>query len=386
MSTLRIGIRIGLTLSIVLAVCSARAHGQKTPSADLPEPKILAAFDIAKHGDEIVVPVRLNGRAYPFLFDTGCSTHVFDLSLSGDLGPKVGTARVLTPDLDGRVPYYESPSLLLGECDVSNMSYVSRASVQSSAGQEGNDYVGMLGSPALKRHVVRVDFDRGRFEVLESTPARASWGDRIPLERGSGAFEVVVETAAGPERFTLDTGCAGVAIRESLAKRLGSHVTPTGTQSFVTAFRSHKFPTHKLDSLAVGPFRVEEINVMETRMNLLGLSFLRRFKVVLDVANNAMYLTPGEHFTRGDDVDHAGLELRVGKRVRVARVKHGGPAEAAGIRPGDFVTHINGVDVNKLGFFEVRWVLGSPPGTKVRLECERGKTVCEEVTIELADD
>lgn len=57
--------------------------------------------------------------------------------------------------------------------------------------------------------------------------------------------------------------------------------------------------------------------------------------------------------------------------VGILRVSRGGPAERAGIRPGDFITAVNGKEVRTLGeFYRTAWALGGP-GTGIPVEVER---------------
>jgi S1-C subfamily serine protease len=71
-------------------------------------------------------------------------------------------------------------------------------------------------------------------------------------------------------------------------------------------------------------------------------------------------------------------------RVMVDRVTSGGPAEQAGLQPGDFVLKVAGKEVDGLGgFYRKVWALG-PAGIDVPLSILRG-TRMEEITVRSAD-
>jgi serine protease Do len=70
--------------------------------------------------------------------------------------------------------------------------------------------------------------------------------------------------------------------------------------------------------------------------------------------------------------------------VAVTRISQGGPSEAAGVRPGDFILAVNGKPVRSVAeFYRTVWALG-PAGVEVPLLLERsGKSVS--ITIRSVD-
>ncbi len=56
--------------------------------------------------------------------------------------------------------------------------------------------------------------------------------------------------------------------------------------------------------------------------------------------------------------------------LKVSALRHGGPAERAGVEVGDMVTSYNGVPVRDLRQFR-DLVLGSPPGSTARITVRR---------------
>jgi S1-C subfamily serine protease len=67
----------------------------------------------------------------------------------------------------------------------------------------------------------------------------------------------------------------------------------------------------------------------------------------------------------------SGFGLKEAKGVLVAQVQPGSAAERAGLKRGDVITSLNGVEVNDPNVFRNQ-VAGTPPGTEVTLNVLRG--------------
>ncbi|HEY8525427.1 MAG TPA: trypsin-like peptidase domain-containing protein [Acidimicrobiales bacterium] len=72
-----------------------------------------------------------------------------------------------------------------------------------------------------------------------------------------------------------------------------------------------------------------------------------------------------------DHVEGSGLHDRAGQGAELVAVEPGGPAAAAGLRPGDVVVAIDGRPVDRMSDL-VRWLRARPPGHPAELAVERG--------------
>lgn len=107
---------------------------------------------------------------------------------------------------------------------------------------------------------------------------------------------------------------------------------------------------------------------------LLGNSFLRRFRLALDYANQVIWLdptaAPSEHDSR-----LAGVGLTIEHRwgeVRVVGVEAESPAAEAGVVYGDVIVSIDGVATRDLADSVVEERLRGPAGSDVVLIVRRG--------------
>jgi hypothetical protein len=79
----------------------------------------------------------------------------------------------------------------------------------------------------------------------------------------------------------------------------------------------------------------------------IGGRFLRRFRVIFDLARNRMILEPGKYFRDVDELDMSGAALvsegdEKLQAFKVVRVRDKSPAAEAGLRPQDTVLAIDG--------------------------------------------
>ena len=94
-------------------------------------------------------------------------------------------------------------------------------------------------------------------------------------------------------------------------------------------------------------------------------------------------LVRGTNLTPADDTDLICNELSPTCKLEIVTPLEGSPAEAAGIKPGDFIVRVNGEAVEGQSVDEVVLKVRGPAGSEVQLGIERGTEVLD-VTIERA--
>jgi hypothetical protein len=117
----------------------------------------------------------------------------------------------------------------------------------------------------------------------------------------------------------------------------------------------------------------------------IGGGILKRFVVTFDYGHNTMYLKPVAGAVADlDSYDRAGMWFNLmPEGYKVISVTGGGPAAAAGIKPDDVITAIDGAPVSGLKLPDVRQRFrDDAPGTVVALGVTRaGKPVDLKITL-----
>jgi predicted aspartyl protease len=120
-------------------------------------------------------------------------------------------------------------------------------------------------------------------------------------------------------------------------------------------------------------------------LGVLPYGYLRHFLVSVDLATHRLRLDPfvGETMSEGARLFGYGLSLSVNASgpVSISRVIAGSPADRAGLKVGDEVTTISGVDPSSLApKARINKVLASTAGLRASVTIKRGST---ELTAEL---
>jgi hypothetical protein len=249
---------------------------------------------------------------------------------------------------------------------------------------EGTEVAGVLGFELLQRFVTEIDYAARRLtltlpERFDPSGAGTSvpfvFVDHMPAVDGS------VDGIAG--RFAIDTGSrSALALHGPFVDKHGLVARYRPEIETVTGFGVGGDVRARVTR--AGMLRLGEVEVPEPVTELVisekgaladrylagnvGGGVLRRFRVTLDYRHERLYLAPGGD-AGPDSFDRAGLWLvQAGGALAVEDVVPGGPAAAAGVRPGDRLESVDGVALDKLDLAEVlsRLRYGAP-GTRVRL-------------------
>jgi len=109
---------------------------------------------------------------------------------------------------------------------------------------------------------------------------------------------------------------------------------------------------------------------------LLGYSFLKHYRIVLDFPRGLLWLDPsrGDVLDRLEEYSHPGLQLEsMGEEIRIFAVAEGSPAARAGVRAGDELVAIDGELVSDVDVVTVARRLEGAPGTTLWLKLRRGR-------------
>jgi hypothetical protein len=180
---------------------------------------------------------------------------------------------------------------------------------------------------------------------------------------------LVIDLPGGPERFLINAGdCSFTA--GSIAKGRFDKLLSSGHLSRVacdetTAFRSGlgvvAARNARLATLKLGPFRHEGLVFSDAERSELGLSYLSRYVVTLDLPNRSIYLRPGKQYSRMEQYGSGGISIaRWKEKTIVADVRNGGPAEMAGLKFIDEIISVDRVLAGKTSIFELYRLFAQP--------------------------
>jgi hypothetical protein len=218
----------------------------------------------------------------------------------------------------------------------------------------------------LRGYVIQIDFDEGVLRFLASLPTTPGEAIRMtPLDGEAGAPTVPGLVAGMPaQKFVVATSRAGnsLDIRSEILAQLEEKekLTAVSKEKAVTRSGNVLFQTGRLESFQVGKFRHEGLLVNSGEKNGIGVSYLSRYLVTFDFPHSKLYLKKGAHF---DDLDarlnlwDVGVE-RNDNKLAIREVHDYSQAARMGLRAGDIVETLNGIDVRRFSNWQVRRLFG----------------------------
>jgi hypothetical protein len=358
---------------------------------------IIAAFDVPKYGDLVVVPVTISGTTYKFALDTGTSRTIFDTSLRGHMGQ---SGDKLKGKSGGRVFETETrypPDAKLGQLkldtsydvdsvqlwglnvEISHRLPVPLLDLSALRKVTGHDVRGIIGMDFLRGQVVRIDFHKGRLWLLKSVTDQTAPHERIGWDE-NGLPTIPVRVADLPTTpFLIDTGHGGGATVGQAEQELFQSLMRNNMASDVEEGRDYDFlgnesnaRSAKCRSIGVGSFNHKDLVLAAGDRSSLGLGYWSRYIVTFDFPNSLIYLTPVPSYQeRVHRHSCSGVSLiSADGSIVVQTVKPGAAAASAGIIVGDNIVKVAGKSMTGVSVFEAYAALES--AGKIPVQIRRG--------------
>ena len=343
----------------------------------------LVAVPMPRGGQSIVLPATLAGQPLKVVC-TSLSVHVFDESLRLQLGNVLGVKRFVEALAeDTPVDVVKMPTLMVGSYELPPVKGDIAALVDLSAIRQitGEDIRGVLGLPFLRDRLVQFDFDEGVVRLAKRKLKPADLGTPWPLRLASDNSLWVDNVRVGDrtESFLLALGNnRSVSVHKwlfnSLAQEGSIKMFAPNSHSTHLAFGPPVGDRGLLSQVVWGGQIQNEVIVDSSDDNALGLRFLSRFVITLDVDGGHIYLRPGKksRANRPDAIGCTGMTAE--KRDRdlvVTEVRDNSSAAVAGVRVGDVVVSVNGILCQDMLHTEFGWRMDESRGSRIGLEIQR---------------
>jgi len=310
-----------------------------------------------------------------FILDTGASVTIFDTSLKREGSRAIDKGRFETSAGTLLLDIYPCPRAMIGTLDLQIVPTVAFADLAPLRAAIGHDIMGILGVDFLGHYAVEIDFDLGTLRLWESAPQEWVRGKQVRLSSVHGTpYLMCALPGSRRELFSLDSGANVSTIRKEIfdALSIESELTPFGVGSAATGGGVVHSTKAIVASLELPPFRHQNLRVDRDLRNAIGLAYLSRYKVQLDLPRGRAYFWPGSRFGALDGMATSGMSLihSDGRKV-VTIVERYGAASDADIHVGDVIEEINGQPMAKEDMFFIRQLLTSEPDTKLTVTVTR---------------
>jgi len=339
--------------------------------------------------DMIIIQLEINGKGpYNFVLDTGVGLMLItDPKLVDSLN--IANKRTIKISGLGHGEDYEAYVTSVLKVDIPGLdSYDVAAAILKTdhfglSNFTGMPIHGMLGYEFFANLAVRIDFRDSVITV--SRPKNTKFfgkGNKIPLtiENRKAYLPAKVTLANGVktnDKLIFDLGAGHPLSLENVIQKygmpekfiyanLGQGLTGP-VDGFITRVNEIDIGKFKLKNVITSlPFEDKNRDPMEpARDGNLGIGILKRFVLIVDYPDSALYLKPDQHLDDPFEHDMSGMEYYKSgddfDHLIVSRVEPGSPADELGIEPGDDIVWINFKQASKMSLEEIDNLFKSAP-------------------------
>ncbi|MHB1843296.1 MAG: aspartyl protease family protein [Deltaproteobacteria bacterium] len=331
----------------------------------------------ASVGDE---PLRL-------LIDSGTNHTLIDVGKARLKGWRLSKCQTVAGSMLGEICRVDLPPITISTRHLPAMPGLAADMVHSELG-EALEVDGLLGSDLLSQSVLTLDFPHARWSLMEPNRFHPPAGvEPIPIEIDDFVVSVPVLVDGHATRFILDTGNSGPPIllhvpgQEQIASPKGRR-TPNGIRSGAGGSADSVSGRARFQigatqwqgvSVLVAEHPSNAGSVMAHRQGILGLQFLRCFRLTIDYPRQQLFLEQELPLATAPPPTFGLIARPHGGRLIVDALTRTGAAERAGLRVGDEIVAVEDVKVSRLNLAVIARALRPvAPGEAMRLTIQSG--------------
>ncbi|AIE87651.1 PDZ domain-containing protein [Fimbriimonas ginsengisoli] len=343
-----------------------------------------------RRGEEsIIVDATVNGRPLSLMFDTGFSGAV-NADNTMNLGKPTGKMILRDFVREVEAPTVKITSLKLGDKSIDPEGMEAVMTPPADYSFAFNTHCdGLMGFEVIQKNITEINFEKNKFIFY---PSSMDITKRVPdnkrtflvkmLPTGHNSIELPVKTPSGKSMMlALDTGNSFYATtHRDVLERVelwGSQSAKFGQLAGVASGTVESFNI-KMPPLTIFGVPVESsvwdvIDLPSSSAEgdgTVGFGFLKNFNIIIDYERRRVWL---ENFTGKSGNEPQGeIGLSAGysvsrKGIFVARVSPESPADKAGLKEGDQLLAVDGLDLTHQSFRTLRRLFEGPVGSKVKL-------------------
>ena len=347
----------------------------------------------------IIIPLIINNSdTLQFILDTGIeNTIISEISLGDTLSLKYTRITPITglgvgEPVDGVVSTGNTFTLP-GITGVGQTVFVLLQDVFDLSNELGIRVHGLIGYRIFRHFIVQIDYEKRVITLYDPRQYRykASRHTAVfPLSfQGSKPYitaSIVNDKGQEvPVRLLLDTGLSfDLWLLPGTAE--GLYIPSLSARTFLGTGLNGRINGRlaRIPQFRLGPYIFNEpvvgfpdtLSFLPTKYNderngTLGSGMLRRFDVTIDYFNKRMTLRPNKHFSDPYFVNNAGIHITAPvpgfRYYLISDVRHGSPADRAGLRKGDRLEKINGKSASHMSMDEIYRIFSKKPGHLVRI-------------------
>ncbi len=339
--------------------------------------------------NHIYLDVKLNGRPFALLLDTGASNVIT---------PTVARALRLRPVGDARVwgagqfseaaAFVRVDTMVAGNVRFRNQLFAV-VPLEALGEIEGVPFQGIIGYELFKRLTAKIDYEKRTLTLSDPaawTPEGA--GTAVPFVFNGTVPEIAGDIDGVAGSFDIDTGSrTSVGLYGPFVLRHALRARFTPSIETVTSWGlggPSRGTVARVKRVRLGPIAINNVVVDMSRQTQgvlshaapsgsIGSGLLKRFTVTFDYPRQRIYFAPTARTGERDAYDRSGLWINQGTGgFKIVNIVDRSPAADAGLREGDTILSVDGAPAASMSLGNLRDRLrDQPPGTEIRLTVSR---------------
>ncbi len=339
-------------------------------------------------GAHLFIPVIVDCKERLWVLDTGAGMTVISKKFAAELGLKIeGDMQGAGVGGNVAVSFTTLPAFTIKGINFEKQQ-VAVIDMDQLNRMVGFETAGILGFDFFSRFVTKVDYAKELVSFYDPETFKYSGdGTTLDLHLKNQTFTVSASLDGRSSGVWLfDVGATGVSVETPYAKSEGYYDRKGVVGLGAGAGQTFESKNVKCDSMQLAGFTLYQPRVsfilgetqggaVPDQLGGLGNTLFRNFVIYCDYKNERVVLEKGTKFNQSWPEDHSGLQLMwdtAWANIEVQYVQAGTPAQKSGIKVGDALKSINGVDVAYFdGLNAVRKLFTGKIGEKFEIVVDR---------------
>ena len=200
----------------------------------------------------------------------------------------------------------------------------------------------------------------------------------LPLQRELNIYSVRLPLLhSSPLPLFVDTGSPYILLPPEIVTELHPEKTPPVFDVANLAGETFEVQAFLLPQFKIGNIQEPQVVVYATKglpvPAILGMNFLSRFRVTLDLRHRQMWLERASDYHKRLTLPGLPCILATEQEGLIVDVLSGCAAEKAGIQKGDKILRVDGQEVKTLSFSSLSTLLNGLAGTQAEIIVERAR-------------